>query len=382
MKNNNDLKKIAIITTRHNPDDNRVYHKEVLLLAKNGYHVYYFAPNNIDRNIKNITYISLKKSESIWKRLKQTKYIVKQIKKNSCEIVHIHDVELLPFALKIKKKLKIHVIYDVHEDYRLQMLSKHYLKDFIRKPLSKIITFLENEANKKLDAIIVADNFVYKYFTNKNTIILYNYPKISDFNTQFLIPDISKRNEFDIIFPGSMNVFTAQIMIEITKKCHELNHPIKCIMISPFNFKGGKQLIYDSIKKSGIDEKYFCILDRIPTLEVQRYLSKTKIGMLPLPNNLKLQHNIPTKLFEYMYCFLPVVAANFEPTVQYMRKNNFGFFVNYDDITDYASKIIKLLDDENDANKKGQIGHNLVIDKYNWEKEGQKLIHLYAKVLS
>jgi len=374
-------KNIAVVATNHNPDDNRVFFKQVISLTNNGYHVYYFAPNCSHMSGPNITPIPLVKYDSLIKRLSQMNFIIKKMRELDCSILHFHDVELIYLGIKAKRKLGVKVVYDVHEDYRLQMLSKHYLKKVIRKPLSRYIASLETKADKMFDAIVTADNFVFKYFENKNKIILYNFPKLNAINKTNQISDISLRKDFDIIFPGSMSIFTCNMMIDITKRCHERGYKIKCAMISPFHFQGGKDEVYNLIKKSNIDSSYFFIHDRVPTEEVQKYLSQSKIGIIPLPKNLKLQHNIPTKLFEYMYSFLPVVACDFPPTSQFMKDEDFGFMCPYDDVDCFSKCIIELLSNPEAANIKGENGHRLVKSLYNWENEEKKLINLYKELL-
>ena len=105
---------IAIGSCGHNGDDERIYYKQIKTLVANGYKVKYFAyckdsyindeyNDNIEYRLFNSTEIS------------QTQYktILLNILKNTPpKIFHIHDMELLPIAFKLKKQYpEIKIIY-------------------------------------------------------------------------------------------------------------------------------------------------------------------------------------------------------------------------------------------------------------------------------
>ena len=71
-----------------------------------------------------------------------------------CELYHLHDPELLPYALKLKRHGKT-VIFDSHEFYSLLIQEKGYIPGFLKKPASRIYGALEAGVFKKLDAVII-----------------------------------------------------------------------------------------------------------------------------------------------------------------------------------------------------------------------------------
>ena len=98
-------------------------------------------------------------------------------------IYHLHDPELLIIGLLLIIKGK-NVVYDFHEDFPKQVLSKHYLSHFTRIFISKSFKLLECTFTPLYSGIITAtpsirQNF-YRY--NKNTIDIRNYPILIDNN--------------------------------------------------------------------------------------------------------------------------------------------------------------------------------------------------------
>lgn len=371
---------ICILTTRHHGDDNRVYHKEVKTLADAGYHVVFISPKNPNRNYNNVEYIEIpfvprKKLKPVLKTI-----YVEITKKHNIDILHFQDPELLLFGLKVKRKTNIKVIYDVHEDYKSEMLLKRYLSKIKKMFCSIAVPFLERQADKKLDAIVVADNFIKVNFKNKNTIILFNYPDIEKLNNSFE-PDINKRKKYDIIFPGTTTPFIFQRLVDITRICRELGTPIKCIIIASYTYQPEREANYKYLETLGDYKSDVILHDKIPTEEIPLFLNDTKIGVAPLPDNEKYRKNIATKIFEYMYYFLPVLTSDIPPERQYINNFDNGFIFNPNNPELFAKKIIELKNNQSVANSIGQNGHSLVVEKWNWKSEKQKLINLYSHLL-
>lgn len=372
------MKTICILTTRHHGDDNRVYHKEVKTLADAGYHVVFISPRNPDRKYINVEYIDIpfvprKHLKPILNKV--FKIITTQYK---IDILHFQDPELLLFGLKVKRKTNIKVIYDVHEDYKSEMLLKRYLSKPKKLLYSFVVPLIEKKADKKLDGIVVADNFVREKFHNPNTIILYNYPDIEKIENVFE-KDIRNRNRYDIIFPGTTTPFIFQKLVDITRICREFGYPIRCCIIADYDYKPERESNLNYLKTLGDYRNDVVLLGKVPTSEIPGYLNNSKIGVAPLPDNPKYRKNIATKIFEYMYYYLPVLTSDLPPEKQYIDKN--GFVFNSDDPIAFSKKIIELLKAPEEANALGQNGHDLVVEKWNWESEKIKLIGLYKSLL-
>jgi len=374
------LYNVCILTSVHYHDDNRVYYKEVFSLKRFGYNVTYIAPGLKNEIRDGIKYVNVEKPASVLKRILRFYKIYKLAKKQKCDVYHFQDAELIPTGLLLKWFTKAKVIYDVHEDYPSQMLTKYYIKSFLRKPLYKLMIFLEKVADKYFDAIVVADNFVYKHFSPDKTIILYNFPDIRLMNN--VIADIKDtEKKYDIIFPGSMAKFTAEMILQTMKVAKSRGYELKCVLISTFKFEGGQSWVEQRIKELGLSRENFLLLNRIPPYDVPKYIKATRVGLIPLPDTLKMRSNIPTKLFEYMYCGIPVITGDLPPSAQFIRKQECGYLVNPNSPEEYADKIIELINNENKAKRMGEIGKVLVETIYNWENEEKKLKNLYESLL-
>jgi glycosyltransferase involved in cell wall biosynthesis len=131
------------------------------------------------------------------------------------------------------------------------------------------------------------------------------------------------------------------------------------------------------MKELNLDETNVYLQSRVPTYEVPRLILSAKIGLIPLPNTKKMSRNIPTKLFEYWYCGVPVVASDLPPIAQYVEKAEGAYLVKPDDVEAWADKIIALLDAPQEAGAMAEKGRALVVNECNWDTEKRKLKALY-----
>jgi hypothetical protein len=171
--------KVCHITSVHPDGDVRIFHKECISLAEEGFEVSLVVPNTTSRmeNGISICSFSYKPSSRISRFTKSVNLAFKKAIEQDADIYHLHDPELLRIALKLKKRGK-KVIFDAHEDLPQQILSKKYIKKFLRKPLSNFIGKYERKITSKLDAVITATPFIRDKFLkyNSNSIDINNFP--------------------------------------------------------------------------------------------------------------------------------------------------------------------------------------------------------------
>jgi glycosyltransferase involved in cell wall biosynthesis len=106
-----------------------------------------------------------------------------------------------------------------------------------------------------------------------------------------------------------------------------------------------------------------------------------RIGFIPLPDLPKFQHNIPTKLFEFMALGMPVVLSDLPPSRPFVGDGRCALMVPANDREAYADAIIRLLDNPELRRTMGAEGRARVINRFNWQRESQHLLALYAELL-
>ncbi|MNR34850.1 GDP-mannose-dependent alpha-(1-6)-phosphatidylinositol monomannoside mannosyltransferase [compost metagenome] len=116
--------------------------------------------------------------------------------------------------------------------------------------------------------------------------------------------------------------------------------------------------------------------------EVREIMSRSVAGVvtfLPAPNHIDAQ---PNKMFEYMSAGIPVIGSNFPLWKTIIEGNQCGVCVDPADPVEIAAAIDHLFIHQSEAREMGVRGRIAVLEKYNWDSEGAKLIALYQEILS
>ena len=365
--------KVAHLSSAHNRYDTRIFLKMCKSLSANYYKVYLvIADGKGDEINSGVTILDTgaNKGGRINRMSKTVSKIFKKAKELDVDIYHLHDPELIPVGLKLKKLGK-KIIFDAHEDLPNQILSKPYLNKFSKKILSKIIKIYQFYSLPKFDAIVAATPDINDKLSkiNPKTININNYALLNELRNSYRW--IEKKNE--AIYLGFISKIRG-----ITQLISSLNYTknIRLNLVGIFNDKNLKQNLKQSTTWKRVNEYGF--LDRKKVNEV---LANSKVGVvtfLPEPNHINAQ---PNKIFEYMSAGLPIVCSNFLLWKKIIENNNCGICVDPLNVKDIGKAIQFFIDNPIKAEQMGRNGRKAIEQTYNWSIEEKKLLELYKSIL-
>ena len=116
--------------------------------------------------------------------------------------------------------------------------------------------------------------------------------------------------------------------------------------------------------------------------DVRTLFGSSRAGLVtfyPVRNHVEAQ---PNKLFEYMSAGLPVIASDFPLWRQIIEGADCGLLVDPCDPSQIADAMRYLLEHSDEGEAMGKLGRLAVEEKYNWEREGIKLVQLYDRILN
>lgn len=137
------------------------------------------------------------------------------------------------------------------------------------------------------------------------------------------------------------------------------------------------------MREYGLEELVWCRTEPVPHDELGAWIRRGRIGLIP--GQVSAQNMtpfVPTKLFEYLACGLPVVAGDLPSIRRFHAAADWGVLVEPADVNGYARAVGHLLDHPQEAQELGQRGREVVEHCFNWEVEAQKLLDLYVRVLA
>ena len=362
--------RICHITSAHPRDDVRIYHKMVSSLYVEGHDVTLVVCDGKGNKNDRIPIRDLGKFNSRATRFLFAGFWVlmnKSYYKN--RILHFHDPELLVCA-RVLKAFGFSVIFDAHEDWPSQILTKGYLPDYTRKILSCCARSLERFILPSLNGLIAATPAIERKLgrLNDNVVCINNYPIISE----FLSPnENSDKNE--VIYAGNFNLIRG-----FKEVCESANH-----------LSDGKGIaIAGSLNKVDIgqliglmDHPKINYLGSLSRTSLSKRLDRSLAGIvtfLPSPNHLEAQ---PNKLFEYMAAGLPVIASDFPLWRAIVEDNECGLLVDPECPQEIAKAINFLAANPQEARRMGLNGRKAIEKQFNWSSESKKLSTFYMNCL-
>ena len=370
---------IVHLTTLHPRFDTRIYVKEARTLANhiNGKVIVVVADGrgDVDAGAKEVSYRDLGYIEGgrLQRMILGPWRAFWTLRKLAPDLVHFHDPELIPLALLLKT-MGIKVVYDVHEDLPGQIMDKFWIPAIFRKPVSLIMSRVESIAARIFDAIVAATPKIESRFPPSKTMMVQNYPIITEMLIQNSTPYQKRPPSF--VYAG---VITRERgAFEMVKALGYLDtySDAKLELAGTFSPTDLEAKLHDLPEWSSVCFHGFVGRKRLASL-----LGAAKAGLVlfhPLPNHIESQ---PNKMFEYMSAGIPIIASNFPWWREIIEKEKCGLLVNPLDAEEIAKAMWWILEYPEEAELMGMRGRKAVERKYNWDTEAVKLVKLYNEFI-
>lgn len=362
---------VCHLTSAHPRYDTRIFVKECRSLAKTYTVNLVVADGDGDETRDGIHFHDVGKPKG---RLDRMLTIVKRVYSKAValesDIYHLHDPELLPVGLKLKKQGK-RVIFDAHEDIPLQIFNKTYLHPLSRHILSAVFARFEAYACRRFDGIITATPHIREKFLaiNPNALDINNYPVLEELGNAVSYAEKGNR----VCYVGYIT--EARGIKELVRAMERTGN---CTLAVAGKFQ--QRDVEEEVRKypgwGKVD--FLGFLDREG---IKALLSDARAGVVtlhPTPNYLDA---LPVKMFEYMAAGIAVIASDFPLWRSIVDDAACGLCVDPKDPESIADAINYLITHPGEAEQMGANGKRAAQEKYNWNAEEHKLLGFYAGIL-
>lgn len=285
------------------------------------------------------------------------------------DVYHFHDPECLLSAYRFRKRKPF--VYDIHENYRSQLLVRQWIPDMIRKPIAFLAGLMEDRLAPACAGVIVvsSDEFIRLAEYSKKELIV-NYP---------LLDELVQRQRNPVpgrfVYLGSVDaVRGVKEMVQAVGLANTGSSLGLAGRFSPQSLRDECALLlgWDRVHEAGF-------LNRDG---VRGFLSQAVCGLALLHARDGYGVIQPTKLFEYMAAGLPIIASDFSLCRKIVSEAQCGLLVDPHNPMAIAGAMNWIMEHPEEAEGMGRNGRKAVEGKYNWEAELPKLLRFYETVLN
>ena len=243
--------------------------------------------------------------------------------------------------------------------------------------LIKMSLILEKKCYTTAEKIIAISNhmkkkIVMKVFNQDKIIVIHNgtdnsFLENDERNLNNILHYDKSKNKFTVIYAGILGVAQGLgIMIKAASKLK--NENIQFLFIG----SGPKESELRKLSND-LQQKNVSFIGEIPRSEIMEYLYIADCGIIPLRNLNLFKGALPSKIFDYMACGLPILLGIEGEAKKIIEDSEAGLFFEPENIDDLIKKILFLKDNPELLQKMSVSGKVYVRKNFNREKLAEKL---------
>lgn len=374
--------KICFLSSVHPVFDARIFHREAASLVKHGFHVTLIIPHDgTDGPIQGIEVKSLPKPESRFHRFFSLWRLLILALKERADVYHFHDPDLIPIGILLRLITRKTVVYDVHEHYPDTIRIRKWLPSWAREIIARLFDWIERTVAPLFSAIVTADEAVSERFrkVHARVLTLYNYPRI-DFCDSQKKENTLRKGPLSLVYIGDLNEDRGYLlMLDIMRiLLSEKGIDVRLRLAGWFDSEEDCSQFLRAVEKDSVLTDRVTWSGVLSQAEIGPWLMTSDIGLVPLQPVPKFYKNIPTKMFDYMACGLPIIGSDLPPIRRYVDESKAGLLATPDDPHSFAEKIAFLAHHWELCLEMGKNGRTAFENLYNWDTEEKKLMALYS----
>ena len=303
-------------------------------------------------------------------------------KERSIDVIHAHDLVMVPVALELAKHIGAKLVFDFHENYPYLIKDAKHTQSIFGKFLSDYKKWerLEKEVIKEADVIItVVEEMKLRIVDlGAKESMVHIYQNVIDLSC---IPNNFKINSeapygFNLIYVGGITPARglATVVEAISLLSEEERNRFKLTVCGTGSFESELRLLAKEIGVfQSIDFRGW-----VNQSDVFSYISKGNATIIPHYRSIQNDCSSPNKLYQYMLINKPVISSDCQSLKRIIESNNSGLIYKDNSAEDLSEKIQQLMNDKELRKFLGGNGRSAVLNKYNTNIEKRKLIKAYS----
>lgn len=360
-----------MLANGHPPFDTRIFVKEARTLKHAGYDVSIILPHEKDEEKEGIRVLATAPIRKGFHKLFRSPWNIffKALKQPRRSVFVIHDSDILFIGILLKLTGR-KVVYDAHEDTPLQISYQHWIPRPMRKPYAWMYFLIEKVCGWMFDAIFVAEPIIARYFPEKKTFLIRNFPSAASF-----------REHPGMAYASRKPWMTYVGALTEPRGLYEMLEGAKAAeAATPFEFVLGGKFSPPRLEADVLARYQVNFLGWVSYVALVDLLFESRVGIIIPHPNPRYVTNYPVKLFEFMAAGLPVIASKEGEAAKFVQECNGGILVNPMDTGEVRDAIVWLFTHPEEAEAMGKRGQRLIFEKYNWEREEETLLEVVDRI--
>lgn len=375
---------ICILTSAHPVDDVRVNHKIAQTFRSEGFRVTWVGPDYtlFDSRAREQNGIEYRlfpiRAGKLGRLLGYQNAYRHGLRVPNVDVFYAPDPDSAAAAVRLARKQKKHVIFDIHEVYHGAMLGK-----WLRGPVVKLAGAI---VRRKLSTVCTRCDLV----TGVSQAMLEPYQNVS---TEKMVVRSCAPTWFaqappaDVCRPGE-KTFTlmhgkpnlsrgTDIVLEALSIAKRTVPGLKSIMFDKFieSVDGfGPDQFHKRVTALGVED----IVEMragIPIQEMPSVLRTCDIGLIAYGRKFGAD-SLPNRIFEYMAAGLPIIAPEYSREIsQILKAEECGLLVDFESPSAVAEAIVQLHSNPSRCREMGQRAREAFEKRHNWEAEVRPLLN-------
>ncbi|AMM52147.1 glycosyltransferase [Rufibacter sp. DG15C] len=254
-------------------------------------------------NFKRISWGRLAAQWSFWKLLKQV----------NPEVLVVCTHELLPLAWFYKKRHGGKLVYDIQENYQLNLETQLVYGSVMGKLLGKLVRFVETLIAPQVDHFLLAEASYAQelpFIENRGTILQNKYKapaSVIQFERQIPV-HLHEAAPLKLLYSGTLSELYGVLQaISFAEQIHTINPSTSLTIIGYAPDTGFLEKVRARIK----DLAYIQLIGGdhlVPHSQILQMERNCQVGLMPYQPHPSTFGCVPTKLFEYLANGLVIIA--------------------------------------------------------------------------
>lgn len=370
--------RIAHLTISHRHLDVRIFMKEARTAAAAGHDVHVLAPGPAPEPQDGVQFHELpegigRTTAYFWRVLHHYPAILRSARAVQADVYQVCDPILIPLALVLKRR-GARIVYDVHEERRLQAITKYRAagRPIVGLLSSLLWWALEVAGRRRIDQFVGATPAIAAQLPPARTVILCNFPLLDEFPRSDAQPYGERPNT--VVYSGGMNKYRG--IKEAVEAMGLLPQELDARLILLGTFSRANPGFREELEAldgwARVDYR-----EHVPREEMAPLVAGARVGLSPLQPRREHLVALGNKMFEYMAAGIPQVCSDFPLLREIVDEAGLGVGADSTDPVAIAAAIRRLLEHPGEAEAMGRRAREAVEDRYNWESQAPALLELY-----